>query len=96
MTDGRPSPWFRPQEEKGVGAPRRTGTVTGRGGARKRTAIRFLKGQAPPTPPLPARPRARAGPKFGNKTQRRSRAFQRRELYRWQIRLQHLVCGATL
>lgn len=60
MTDGRPSPWFRPQEEKGVGAPRRTGTVTGRGGARKRTAIRFLKGQAPPTPPLPARPRARA------------------------------------
>lgn len=58
MTDGRPSPWFRPQEEKGVGAPRRTGTVTGRG--EEKDCDQILKGTGAsyaPTPRPP--PRAR-------------------------------------
>lgn len=80
-------PVVQPAVGEGGGRPGRAGTARGRGGERKKTLTRFLKGQAS------ARPRGRS---LGTKTRRCSRAFRRRELCRLQMPLLYRVCGTTL
>lgn len=78
----RPNLSSGPEEDEGAGAP--TGTMRGRGGERKRTSTRFLKGQAAEEVWEQKNPSGAGGFSEGGK------------LYGWQMPLLHRVYGSSI